>query len=202
MPLAARVARCSPSAPRPTAPTSSASTATWSARIASPTARCSRSRSCRVADLGILAAQYSEWLQSTQGCRFSSIANYLNGLISVTSYCYAELEVSDAVFNMEPNPLAQLINLRGQAEKASKQQNMFDKRVGGWIEWEDVQKARVTAIGSWTRWERTAAAMRNALRDAPLSRSSRSSLPSKHASVPEPLLSSLRSCLSSPPPQP
>ena len=119
------------------------------------------------ADLGSLAAQYGEWLQSTQGCRFSSIANYLNGLISVTSYCYAELEVSDAVFNMEPNPLAQLINLRGQAEKASKQQNMFDKRVGGWIEWEDVQKARVTAIGKLDKVvSNTAAAMRNTLRDA------------------------------------
>ena len=23
---------------------------------------------------------------------------------------------------------------------------MFDKRVGGWLEWEDVQKARVTAL--------------------------------------------------------
>ena len=119
------------------------------------------------ADLGSLATQYSEWLQNTQGCRFSSIANYLNGLISVTSYCYAELEVSDAVFNLEPNPLAQLINLRGQAEKASKQQNMFDKRVGGWLEWEDVQKARVTAIEKLDRAAiGTAAAMRNALRDA------------------------------------
>jgi hypothetical protein len=119
------------------------------------------------ADLGSLATQYSEWLQSIQGCRFSSIANYLNGLISITAYCYAELEVSDAVFNMEPNPLAQLINLRGQAEKASKQQNMFDKRVGGWIEWEDVHKARVTAIGKLHKVaSNTAAAMRNALRDA------------------------------------
>ena len=47
---------------------------------------------------------------------------------------------------MDPNPLSQLINLRGQAEKASKTQQMFDKRVGGWLEWEDVQKARVTAL--------------------------------------------------------
>ena len=85
----------------------------------------------------------------------------------MTSYCYAELEVSDAVFNLEPNPLAQLINLRGQAEKASKQQNMFDKRVGGWIEWEDVQKARVTAIEKLVRaTSGTVAATRNALRDA------------------------------------
>eukprot|EP00966_Prymnesium_polylepis_P229230 5304935-Prymnesium_polylepis.1 len=47
---------------------------------------------------------------------------------------------------MDPNPLTQLINLRGQAEKASKTQQMYDKRVGGWIEWPDVQKARVSAM--------------------------------------------------------
>ena len=50
-------------------------------------------------DLGDLVAAYSEWLQNTQGCRFSSIANYLNGLISITSYVYAEqLEANVAVF--------------------------------------------------------------------------------------------------------
>ena len=50
------------------------------------------------------------------------------------------------VLNAEPNPLTQLINLRGQAEKASKTQQMYEKRVGGWLEWEDVQKARVAAM--------------------------------------------------------
>ena len=47
---------------------------------------------------------------------------------------------------MEPNPLTQLINLRAQAETASKTQQLYDKRVGGWLEWEDVQKARVAAM--------------------------------------------------------
>jgi hypothetical protein len=65
--------------------------------------------------------------------------NYLNGLVSVTSYAYANLDPSDAVFNTDPNPLAQIINLRGQAEKASKTQQMYEQRPGGWIEWEDVQ---------------------------------------------------------------
>jgi hypothetical protein len=75
--------------------------------------------------------------------------------------------VSDAVINMEPNPLAQLINLRGQAEKASKQQNMFEKRVGGWIEWDAVQMARVASIKKLELVVGgTSAAMRNALRDA------------------------------------
>ena len=76
---------------------------------------------------------------------------------------------------MEPTPLTMVINLRAQAEKASRTQNMFDKRVGGWYAsshsrasslpsallldpndnlcvvcratWEQIQQARVKAIG-------------------------------------------------------
>ena len=36
---------------------------------------------------------------------------------------------------MEPNPLQQLINLRAQAEKASKTQQLYDQRIGGWLSW-------------------------------------------------------------------
>ena len=35
-----------------------------------------------------------------------------------------------------------LQNLRGQAEKQSRTQQMYDRRIGGWLTWEDVQKAR------------------------------------------------------------
>ena len=41
------------------------------------------------ADLGDLVADYATWLQHTQRCKFSSIANYLNGLVSLTMYAYA-----------------------------------------------------------------------------------------------------------------
>ena len=68
-------------------------------------------------DLGDIVQEYASWLQNTQRCRFSTIANYLNGLVSITAYCYANLEPEDSVLQMEPNPLAQLINLRAQAEK-------------------------------------------------------------------------------------
>jgi hypothetical protein len=87
------------------------------------------------ADVGDLVQGYAQWLQTTQRCKFSSIANYLNGLVSVTSYCYANLDPTDVVFNADPNPLAQIINLRSQAEKASKTQNMYNQRTGGWVEW-------------------------------------------------------------------
>ena len=117
-------------------------------------------------DLGDLVSEYATWLQNTQHCRFSSIANYLNGLISITTYCYSNLAPTDAVLNMEPNPLSQLINLRGQAEKASKTQQLYDKRVGGWCEWPDVQKARVASIEKLKEVTSGTPAARNALRDA------------------------------------
>ena len=119
-------------------------------------------------DLGDIAQEYAQWLQATQRCKFSTIANYINGLVSITSYCYATLSRTTHFWlAMDPNPLTQLINLRGQAEKASKTQQLYDKRVGGWMEWEDVQKARVTAtkkledVGSGV----APAAKRNLLRD-------------------------------------
>ena len=97
-------------------------------------------------DLGDLAQAYASWLQTTQELRFSTIANYLNGLISVTTYAYANLDPPEATLLLEPTPLTQLINLRAQAESQSKTQNLFDKRVGGWIDWPAVQKARVNAV--------------------------------------------------------
>eukprot|EP00966_Prymnesium_polylepis_P282139 6519390-Prymnesium_polylepis.1 len=74
------------------------------------------------ADLGDLAQGYAMWLQNIQQCKFSTIANYINGLVTVTTYAYANFDPENEVLNMEPNPLTQLINLRGQAEKASKTQ--------------------------------------------------------------------------------
>ena len=42
-------------------------------------------------DLGALVQAYASWLEHTQQCKFSTIANYINGLVSITSYCYANL---------------------------------------------------------------------------------------------------------------
>lgn len=120
------------------------------------------------ADVGDLAQGYATWLQNTQQCKFSTIANYINGLVSLTTYAYANFEPAAEVLNIEPNPLTQLINLRGQAEKASKTQQMYEKRVGGWLEWEDVQKARVAAMNKLNDAVQTGtpAAKRTLLRDA------------------------------------
>ena len=97
-------------------------------------------------DVGDLVQDYATWLQNTQGCKFSTIANYLNGLVSLTTYAYANFEPPAEVLNAEPNPLTQVINLRSQAEKASKTQQLYEKRVGGWIEWEEVQQCRVATL--------------------------------------------------------
>ena len=120
-------------------------------------------------DLGDTAEEYAQWLQNTQHCKFSSIANYLNGLVSITSYCYSGLAAHDPLLAMDPSPLTMLINLRGQAEKASKTQNLYDQRIGGWLEWEQVQQARLTAMGKLEALgdDRSVAlaAKRNLLRD-------------------------------------
>ena len=87
--------------------------------------------------------------------------------MSITAYCYANLDPADAVLNSDPNPLAQIINLRGQAEKASKTQQMYDQRVGGFCTWEDVQKARVRCLEKLDEAEGgSRAEKRFALRDA------------------------------------
>ena len=97
-------------------------------------------------DVGDLVQDYASWMQQELSLRFSTIANYLNGLVSVMSYVYNTTELPETTLAMEPTPLTMVINLRAQAEKQSRTQNMFDKRVGGWCTWDQVQQARVKAV--------------------------------------------------------
>ena len=125
-------------------------------------------------DLGDIATDYVEFLENQQRIKYSSIANCnrarcpdarpalnvtptaptstdLNGLVSLTTYAYANLEPAESVLNMEPNPLTQVINLRGQAEKASKQQQLYaTSKVGGWLSWEDVRGPCPSTLPSLT----------------------------------------------------
>jgi hypothetical protein len=90
-------------------------------------------------------------------------------LVSITSFCYADLEPDNAVLNTDPNPLNCIINLRNQAEKASKQEQMYEaSRVGGWLSWEDVQRTRIAAINKLdtAATGTNPATMRTLLRDA------------------------------------
>ena len=70
----------------------------------------------------------------------------MNGLASVVTYVYANFDLPDDTAALDPSPLTQILNLRGQAEKESKTENMYDKRVGGWLTWPDVQRCRVKAM--------------------------------------------------------
>ena len=99
-------------------------------------------------DLGSQAQKYVEWLRETQQLRFSSIANYINGLVMITSYVYGNLSPPAETLALECTPLTQLINLRSQAEKAARTQQLFDKRVGGWLTWQEVQECRITAMAA------------------------------------------------------
>ena len=59
---------------------------------------------------------------------------------------YANYDLPEDTAALDPSPLAMVLNLRGQAEKQSRTQNMYDKRVGGWLAWDDVQQCRVKAV--------------------------------------------------------
>eukprot|EP00966_Prymnesium_polylepis_P164547 3804299-Prymnesium_polylepis.1 len=74
-------------------------------------------------DLGDLVQTYAEWLRANQELRYGSIANYLNGLAAVTVWAYRQYEIPADTAAMEPSPLAQIYNLRGQAEAQSRTEN-------------------------------------------------------------------------------
>ena len=56
------------------------------------------------ADLGDLVEAYCTWLAEQQGLRFSSIANYVNSLLSIAQHCHATYEVPEATLALEPSP--------------------------------------------------------------------------------------------------
>ena len=120
--------------------------------------------------MGDLVQAYAQWLQTTQQVRFGTVANYINSLISVTTYVYTEFEGEhlEAAMEMDPNPLTQLINLRSQAEKAAKTQQMYEPetRAAGWIEWPEVQKARLAACAKAQETAANSKARRSALKEA------------------------------------
>jgi hypothetical protein len=83
--------RCSQSRRRPTTRHSCASSAGWLRLFARWWA--TRLFMLRPEpDLGDIPQEYVQWLQTTQRYKYFTTANYLNGLVSITSYCYANLE--------------------------------------------------------------------------------------------------------------
>ena len=101
-------------------------------------------------EIGTLAEQFCEWLVSNQHVRFTTVSNYMSGLISLASYVYINMEPDEAVVALSPNPLEQLVNLRDQASRKTTEQDLYEPaRVGGWITWPEVQQTRVNAITAY-----------------------------------------------------
>ena len=100
------------------------------------------------AKMGDWVQAYTRWLRDKQKLRCSSISNYLNSLAMVTQYVYDSggFVIDEAVTNAERTPLTMILNLRDQAEKESKTEQLYTKRVGGFITWQEAQEARVRAV--------------------------------------------------------
>ena len=89
------------------------------------------------AEVGKTVEAYAQWLEGRQ-LAFSSITNYLSGLINAAQYACCELEfVPD---------LSQLGNLRSQCEKMSKEQQLYKRKSPNWC----ALRARNCAFGTYS----------------------------------------------------
>ena len=75
---------------------------------------------CRAA-LSAWAEEYAKAL-ADKGLKYTSIANYLNGLAMVCQFVYQTYEVDADALAMPTTPLDELLRLRGQCESQAKQQ--------------------------------------------------------------------------------
>ena len=100
--------------------------------------------------VGDLAQEFAEWLVSNQQVRFTTISNYLSGIVSLMNYVYNCLEADADALAMAITPLEMVVNLRDQASRSVKEQTLYEPtRVGGFITWPEVQQTRVNAIAAF-----------------------------------------------------
>ena len=97
-------------------------------------------------DLGNLIEKFANWLKTTQRTKCSTISNYLNGLCGFLEHLYTGLAPTDPLLQLPQTPLDMCTNLRLQADAESKQEGKRENLRGGFIEWADVQKARVKCV--------------------------------------------------------
>ena len=90
--------------------------------------------------------EYVNFLHGERGLKFSSIASYLNCLMSLVQY--TALEVSK-----EPNTLqtlndlyAAMYNLRAQCESQAREDAMYRPRNKEWMTWSECQETRQACI--------------------------------------------------------
>ena len=105
-------------------------------------------------NVGELCEAYLTWLKD-KGLKASSLANYTNSIISVSSYAMTLEDVEP-----ELTPSEQLINLRRQCEQKTKTEKLFQVRDKNWLDWMDAQKARIKA---WAAYEAAPASQKLAV---------------------------------------
>ena len=99
-------------------------------------------------DLGALAQQWLEAL-SSRNLRFSTLANYTNSLIQITTYCYEAFELPEATRGATPSPLDELVRMRQQTEAEARKEALYTRRDLEFIEWDDAQRARERCEAAW-----------------------------------------------------
>ena len=74
------------------------------------------------------------------GCKASTVAIYVNGVIAVSAYALTLVE------EPERCPTHELVALRRQAEAISKQERLFEPKSSNWLSWEDAQRLSLIHI--------------------------------------------------------
>ena len=77
----------------------------------------------QAAEVGRTVEAYAQWLEARQ-LAWSSITNYLSGLINAAQYACCELE--------EPPDLSQLGNLRSQTSKMAEAAQLYKRKSENW----------------------------------------------------------------------
>ena len=93
-------------------------------------------------NVGALVEEYLNFLRGL-GLKASSLSNYVNSLIAVSSYCVTLVDEPELV------PTDELINLRRQCESISKTERLFAHKDPNFIDFAEAQKARVKAYEAY-----------------------------------------------------
>ena len=105
----------------------------------------------RSAQLADLAQSYVRHLTRSKGRKFSTVASYLTGLVNVTRFVLAVCKARSKV-PVDESPLQQLVALHKQCMQRSRVDGKYDACSAtktNWLEWADVQRARVASVWAY-----------------------------------------------------
>ena len=93
-----------------------------------------------------LIDDYTEWLQRERQISFSSISNYINGLMQCMLYVSSEMMGPEPVTAEMEATYAAAFNLRTQAQSAAMEDLRWKERHPQWLSWDDCQLTRHNCI--------------------------------------------------------